>query len=76
MSVTSKRAVSAPIMGRTESAAEKLISASLSAQAGLVGHDATRAIPAVAESPIPVLAPRNRTPDPRSTRARTRLQRD
>lgn len=51
------------------SAARRLIEASLAAQRQLVGKGITQAIPAVAESPIPVLAPRNRTPDPRERTA-------
>lgn len=46
------------------SAAETLISASFTAQESLVGRAGTGVIPAIAESPIPILAPQNRTPDP------------
>lgn len=46
------------------SAAETLIEASFEAQTSLVASDAAEVIPAMAESPIPVLAARNRTPDP------------
>lgn len=68
MNVAGNRAIRAHIDTRT-SAAQELISSSFAAQAELV---ATTVIPAVAESPIPVLAPRNRTPDPRSRDPRSR----
>ncbi|WP_142663029.1 hypothetical protein [Paracoccus laeviglucosivorans] len=45
------------------SAAETLISASNQAQEGLIAAAGEAVIPAVAESPIPVLAAKNRTPD-------------
>ncbi|MTH77787.1 hypothetical protein [Paracoccus aestuariivivens] len=51
---------------RSLSAADKLIRDSLAAQTQLVGNGVTHVIPAIAESPIPVLDLRNRTPDPRS----------
>lgn len=48
----------------TATPAETLLQASFAAQAQLPrGRDGAM-FPAVAESPIPVLAPRNRTPDP------------
>jgi len=50
---------------KRRSAAEMLITASRTAQEELVAQAGAPVIPAVAESPIPVLAPRNRTPDPR-----------
>ncbi|HWL55765.1 MAG TPA: hypothetical protein VNQ78_03715 [Paracoccus sp. (in: a-proteobacteria)] len=56
---------------KRRSAAETLISASRAAQEELVQQTGVPVIPAVAESPIPVLAPRNRTPDPRHGTGRT-----
>ena len=55
-----------PVSGM--SAAERLLLNSQAAQRQLVGNGVTQVIPAVAESPIPVLDPRNRTPDPRLSR--------
>lgn len=48
------------------SAAERLVRSSYDAQAQLVGNGVTHVIPAMAESPIPVLEARNRTPNPRN----------
>lgn len=57
-----------------DSAAETLISASYEAQSQLTGPASGALIPAMAESPIPVLAPRNRTPNPRDTHRKPRRQ--
>lgn len=50
----------------TANPARTMLNASFAAQSRLVNGAGRSVIPAVAESPIPVLAPRNRTPDPRT----------
>lgn len=57
------------------SAAETMISASLQAQITLIDPANAMVIPAIAESPIPVLARENRSPDRRQMQKAPRASR-